>query len=137
MPITACSVALATALAVSTIHPATVAVPHALQAQRMMREVEHDLATDDYNDAYTLSFSRLHMSRATFLAHTPHAPFPQGSVVKVTETGPWRPTAIGKPAIIEVAQPIQVYVHVPGRKASTSGYEIMLIDIKDHWYWEV
>ncbi len=78
MPITACSVALATALAVSTIHPATVAVPHALQAQRMMREVEHDLATDDYNDAYTISFSRLHMSRATFLAHTPPCAVPPG-----------------------------------------------------------
>jgi len=76
MPIAASSVALATALTASTIYPATVAVPHPLQAQRIIHEVEHALATDDYNEAYRLSYSSLHMSRATFLAHTPHTPPP-------------------------------------------------------------
>lgn len=52
----------------------------------------------------------------------------------MTETGPWIVTSIGKPAIIEVFQPIQVYVHIPGRKASTQGYQIPLVSINDRWY---
>lgn len=77
MPITVCSVALAAALAASTIHPAAVAVPHPLQAQRMMHEMERDLATDNYNDLYRLSYSSLHESRTAYLAHTPTSRTPR------------------------------------------------------------
>jgi len=122
-------------LTASTIYPATVAVPHPLQAQRIIHEVEHALATDDYNEAYRLSYSSLHMSRATFLAHTPHTPPPKGTVSSIKETGPWFVTTIGKPVIVEVTQPIQIYTHVPGRKAQTWGSQVTLVEISDHWYW--
>lgn len=130
------SIALTMVLAASMIHPVAVVVPQPAQARSTIREMEHNLSTDDYNDIYRLSYSSLHVSRATFLAHTPHTPPPKGTIVRITETGPWVVTAMGKPAVVQVSQPIQIYTRLPGKTAQTWGSEIMLMYIKGRWYWE-
>jgi len=62
------SVSVIVVLVMSAIHLVGDAIPQPAQAHQIMHRLERDLATNNYNDVYTLSIASLDISRAAYLS---------------------------------------------------------------------
>ncbi len=131
------SVSVIVVLVMSAIHPAAGAISQPAQAQQIMHRLERDLATNNYNDIYTLSIASLDISRAAYLSRVPHSALSKGTVITIRETGPWAMTTMGN-NIARLTQPIKIGVRLPDHKPRSWGSEITLdyLQKQQHWYFE-
>ncbi len=131
------SVSVIVVLVMSAIHLVGGTIPQPAQAHQIMHRLERDLATNNYNDVYTLSIASLDISRAAYLSRVPHSAPPKGTIITIRETGPWTMTTLGN-NITRLTQPIKIGVRLPGHKSQSWGSEIMLdyLQKQQHWYFE-